>query len=90
MSTRSNGSGQMTVRVSPVEQQSMTQVQHKLDSPTYVISDDREIREGQEAWSRLNICRRFAPVPRYMIVSPVHTARPRAIEPSPRRRASHP
>jgi hypothetical protein len=53
MSTRSNGSGQMTVRVSPVEQQSMTQVQHKLDSPTYVISDDKEIREGQEAWSRL-------------------------------------
>ena len=31
----------------------MTQVQHKLDSPTYVISDDKEIREGQEAWSRL-------------------------------------
>ena len=53
MSTRSNGSGQMTVRVSPVEQQSMTQVQHTLDSPTYVISDDKEIREGQEAWSRL-------------------------------------
>jgi hypothetical protein len=24
-----------------------------LDSPTYVISDDKEIREGQEAWSRL-------------------------------------
>jgi hypothetical protein len=31
----------------------MTQVQHQLDSPTYVISDDKEIREGQEAWSRL-------------------------------------
>jgi hypothetical protein len=28
-------------------------LQHKLDSPTYVISDDKEIREGQEAWSRL-------------------------------------
>jgi hypothetical protein len=31
----------------------MIQVQHQLDSPTYVISDDKETREGQEAWSRL-------------------------------------
>jgi hypothetical protein len=31
----------------------MTQVQHQLDNPTYVISEDEEIRRGQEAWSRL-------------------------------------
>jgi hypothetical protein len=53
MSARSNGSaGQITVPVSPVEQQSMTQVQDRLDSPAYV-SDDEEVRRGQEAWSRL-------------------------------------
>jgi hypothetical protein len=27
--------------------------QDRLESPTYVISDDEEIRKGQEAWSRL-------------------------------------
>ena len=31
----------------------MTQVQHQLDNPTYVISEDEEIRRGQEAWWRL-------------------------------------
>jgi hypothetical protein len=37
--TRSNGSGQITVS-------------DRLDSPAYV-SDDEEVRRGQEAWSRL-------------------------------------
>jgi hypothetical protein len=50
--TKQNGSGQITVPVSPVEQQSMTQVQDRLDSPAY-LSDDEEVRRGQQAWSRL-------------------------------------
>jgi hypothetical protein len=37
----------------PLAEAVMTQVQHQLDNPTYVISEDEEIRRGQEAWWRL-------------------------------------